>query len=392
MRILFVTPYYYPATGFGGPVESMRWLVAGLREAGAHVTVVTTDASWDGRLSADEYAAALAADGLVRRHPVRMRWGPFRRYFFSPSLAWDVARSVGGCDIVLIQGLWAFTVGATARLCTLQGKPYVISPRGSLDPAALEEKGLKKAVYMRLVERWSLQRAAGIHFTTRRERDLAPRWVRSLPHFVVPNGFPVAGPQHEQFGWIRQRFGWSNSCFVWAMVGRIHPSKGFDLLLDAARRVQSQDWRIAVIGPDEGGYRREVDRLAEKYGIRDRLGYTGLLSRRQLDEAFAGCDALVMPSWHENFGNVVVEAMARGVPALVSDRVGVAEDVSEGRGAEIVPASPDAWAGAMTAWMRDRRATAARGVAARKLVMAKFDWRSTGRQVLEHLRGLLCSG
>ena len=220
-------------------------------------------------------------------------------------------------DIVHLHCLWVSSTVLGARICEVLGVPYVVGPRGCLNRWALDQKRWKKRAYMALAEARTLRKAAGLHFTSAAERDEVGSDVRVLPHVVVPNAIrlddlldiPLLDGVPEVMKFL--------------IVGRIHPVKGFDVLLPALAAVRraGHEFTLAVAGGDEGGYEATVRRLAAEHGVAGRITFLGRLDRPQLAEQLARATAVLVPSYQESFGMAAAEGMAAARPVVVAEGV-----------------------------------------------------------------------
>lgn len=364
MRIAHVISYYRPAAEWGGPVRSVAMLAQATARAGADIEVLTTNARGDPALPREPPGTREVSGVPVTYFEAR---GP-RRFFFSAELAGELRRRLPRLDVVHLHGIWTYPVLAAARVCERHGVPYVLSPRGSLDPWALGEKSWKKRAYMRLLERRTLRRAALLHFTSEDEHDTAPEEFRAQPHAVVPNCLDVdallalerADPAPEVPELL--------------ILGRIHKMKGFDLLVPALRRLADlgRPARLAVAGNDEGNYRARVEELVRDHGLEDQVRFLGEIEGEAKRDAFRRASLLVAPSHRENFGNAIAEAMAAGLAVVVSDRVGIAADIARHGAGLVVPTDAAALAEGLDTLLREPARRAEMGRRGRDLVRTRY--------------------
>ena len=158
-------------------------------------------------------------------------------------------------------------------------------------------------------------------------------------------------------------------------LGRIHPGKGLELLVPAFAQVsRNHAVRLVIVGPDSEDFRNKVEADIAERGLRDRILFTGMLRGPDRIAALRDADLFALPSFHENFGLVVVEALACGVPAIVSDEVNVCREIAEARVGAVVPTKVEPLAAELSRWLSDaslRRDAAAR---ARQFVWERYDW------------------
>jgi glycosyltransferase involved in cell wall biosynthesis len=330
MKILVVTPFYEPAYVYGGPAQSAPAMCAGMTRLGAQVTVFTTDANGPGRRLDVPTDRAVEVDG-VQVHYFRQIYFPLTPlFFYSPALALACRERIAQFDVVYCVTNWNHPemVGARAALST--GVPYVIGPRGCFMAWSMQQLWWQKRLYLALVERRLMDGAAAIHCTTLMEQTQLKVWHFRAPSFVVLNGLEVSrfSPLPSR-GALRQSLDIPPEATLSLFVGRLHKMKRIDLTLQAfARVVQSSPKAYLVIaGPDEDGSGKRAQEQAHALRLAGRVHFTGLLTGSALAQAYADADLLVLLSHRENFGMVVAEAMAAGLPVLISREVGLVEEV-----------------------------------------------------------------
>ncbi len=342
MRITLYTTRFQPAWDWGGPVRSSWNLARGLARLGARVTVVTTNARQRGvvdmpRERVEEGVRILTAPVLGGG-----RWGLANRFAFCPGLVRSLTATARDADLVHVEGLWSAGHPLLFGLCRLLEVPYVVCPRGNLEGYSLGQKAAKKALYLDLMARPNILKARAILFTTPQERDTAPPWLRTVPPIIVPN--PVEVPHDGEGRRFRERVGADGDTLLLGMVGRVNKKKGFSVLLPALGKARPRrPIKLAVVGPDEGGYSETVRGLIRRHGLEDQVILVGRLSGQDLADAYAGLDTLFVPSFEENFGNVVVEALAQGTPVAISAEVGLKDWVAEQGAGLVLPLEEDRW-------------------------------------------------
>jgi len=383
MRITVVTSYFVPAAAYGGPARSILNLCRGLVAAGDEVTVLTTDAAGEGQnVSVPRYRVEQGVSVETRtrwfgRLPV------LERFTVSPGLAHAVPRAVRRADVVLVQGLWTYPSWLGSLAALVGRTPYVLSPRGALEAQSLSEKALKKRLAYSLLQGPFVRRAAALHFTSERERLQSGTAGTDERAFVVENGFVFDSPPPK-----RRARGEEGSAIRIGIVGRIHRRKGFDVLLPALADTP-ESIRLDVIGPDEAGYRSEVERMARSFSLERRLRFTGLLEGEALDRAYRSLDYLVVPSHGESFGNTVIESLAQGTPVIVTPRVPLSEMVRRQDSGMVIDNTTEAWRQSLRELMERPRRWDHKGLATR--VRAEYDHRAKGRQMHDALASLLAA-
>ena len=373
--MLQVVGYYLPSIELGGTVTAIADLVAALRLEGAEVDVVSTDARGQHSLPKPTAGDHAVAGARVTYFPAS---GP-SRFYFSPRMVPHLARHVRNYDIVHLHGLWMFPIAAAARMARIAGVPYVVTLHGSLDPWALGQKAWKKQAYLRLVERSTLRHAAFIHYTASPERDSVPVDIRNLSSVTVPNCVDAAPFLDIGDPAVRRR---SKDVLI---LGRIHLMKGFDVLIPAFAASLRRDptLRLVVAGPDDDGYEARVRNLVNTHEILEAVDFVGTVNAEQRRQLFERAALLVCPSYRENFGMSVAEAMAAGLPVIVSDRVNINDDIESAGAGLVVERKVSTLADAIGRLMADADERMRMGMAGRRLVQESYSPRAVGRAMID---------
>ncbi len=316
-RLLHVVASFAPAAG--GTTEAIRKLAQCC--VGAVEVVCLDDPS-------AEYVQG-------QNFPVHALGPPQGGYRWTPRLQPWLAENLARFDGVVIHGLWQFHGYGTYRM--VRGRlPYVVFPHGMLDPyfkRAFPLKHFKKQVYWLGRERRMLRDARAVCFTTAIERDASVTtfWPGVWRSAVVslgttePGGEPSA--QREA---LLGRFPGLRGRRFFLFLSRIHRKKGCDLLLEAFARLAAEtDLDLVMAGPDEDGLQLALEAQAARLGIAGRVHWTGMLEGDVKWGALRAADAFVLPSHQENFGIAVVEALACGVPVIISDKVNIWPEIAQ---------------------------------------------------------------
>jgi glycosyltransferase involved in cell wall biosynthesis len=223
--------------------------------------------------------------------------------------------------------------------------PYVIRPHGTLDPYIRRRHRFLKKLYHGVAEDSTLRHAAAIHFTSNEECQLAspvlPAGVETcvVPHGIDLRGFESLATRSE----ARAALGIGDDQTVWLFLGRLNHKKGLDLLAPAfvefSKRVPESF--LIVAGPDDDGLMPGFLEECRRGGVRDSVRYTGFLDRAQMKQVLAAADFWILPSYSENFGVAVIEAMAARLPVLVTDKVNIWRQVQDYRAGVVTHAKTE---------------------------------------------------
>ena len=379
MRILHVIGTIDPAAG--GPTEVVRVLIEN-RPEGSSAEVVTLD----------DPAAAFVREAKYPIHAL----GPVKTiYGYSAKLAPWLKKNCTNYDGVVVHGMWQYCGLAVWR--AMKGSvPYAVFPHGMLDPyfkRAFPMKHLKKWIYWALVEYWVLRGARRVLFTCEAEAELAKEsfWLHRWRAQVVPFGTtPPTGDEAVQ----REAF--YAACpavrgrrFL-LFLGRIHPKKGCDLLIDAFVKLAASDVGLDLVmaGPDAQNWRAELEQSATAAGVAAQIHWPGMLQGDAKWGAFYASEAFVLPSHQENFGIAVAEAMACGRPVLLSDKVNIAAEIAaDGAGLMEVDTAEGAER-LLARWIALPQAEReAMGVRARECFHRRYDMRENAKTIVQLFDG-----
>ncbi len=340
MKILHYIPTYAPAWKWGGPVRSVSDLCEGLAGRGHEVTVFTTDAGI-------EKGLVTPGGKPIERNGVTVHYFPRDRGIGIKSTALEaaVANRAPSFELIHLTAIWQRTGTAAAVAARKAGRPLVISPRGALGPYSWRRGTIKKLLYYWWKERSNLKSAAGFHYTSEMEAEECREFGFSKPYCIAPNPINLKNWERDEQGaalW-RREIGCAPEDALFLYVGRIHHKKGLDLLPGALKHLGSSSWRLILVGDDEDGSRHRLLQAMKREGIADRVKHIPLVPPSKLPAVYSAANALVLPSRHENFGNVAVEAAVCGCYVLASTNTGVASQLKSLGVAECLPREAGAW-------------------------------------------------
>jgi len=229
----------------------------------------------------------------------------------SPELKKALTAAAPSADVIHNHGLWLMPNVYAGLAARQADRPFVVSPRGMLAPEALRLSRRKKRLFWALVQNQALAKAAAWHATSAVEAaDIRNFGIRA-PIAVIANGIDVNREAAQHVGGAQQR--------TVLFLSRLHPHKRLQNLIEAWSSVSAQrpEWRLTIVGPDEGGHRAELEGLARKRGA-ERISFLGAVYGERKNQVLASADLFVLPTKSENFGLAVAEALAAGVPAIVT--------------------------------------------------------------------------
>ena len=305
----------------GGVATSVLALSRGLARRGHKIDIVVLDdpsATWIANVDLTVHALS---SGLTS-------------YRYSRALLPWLREHGGDYDRVIVNGIWQYLSFAAWRRYAGSSIPYHVFPHGMLDPWFKETfplKHLKKWLYWPWAEYRVLRDAAGVIFSSEEERLQARKSFRlyRAREKVSPLGVEASPILPNAKSEFLSRYSQLQNTRNLLFLGRLHPKKGCDILLDAFARLSSRESTSLILaGPDQIGWEKDLRRQVESLNLTDRVVFTGMLQGVMKQGALASADALVLPSHQENFGISVVEALAAGVPVLISNRVNIWREIN----------------------------------------------------------------
>ena len=379
MKILHVIPSVDP--GSGGPAEGLRQLCAIYKMGGHEIEVASLDSP--------EFAQN--CDFPAKVHGLGPGWGI---YGFSLHAAPWFKANIRRYDVVFINCIWQYNAVAAYRGLRGTGIPYAVYTHGMLDPYFKQKfplKHVKKTIYWHYILRRILHDANMVLFTCEEERILARQSFSRyrVRETVVPYG--TFGPDCD-IAVAAEEFlaRWPNlrGKRLAISMGRIHPKKALDILIDAFAGTLAKDpaWNLVIAGPDEIGLRKELVALAARLGIADRITWTGMLRGTLKWGAFTASEVFVLPSHQENFGIVVAEALACCLPVILSEKVNIWREIVSYWAGLVGQDTLDGTAGSLRRWS-ELTAEEIEGVRSRsrKCFDELFNLSVTSRKVLENV-------
>lgn len=326
MRVLHIIPSIAPVRG--GPSIALRTIARALTDRGVTVHVATTDDNGQGR-SRVPYGRPVVENGFTCWYFKRQS----RFYTTSWPLYRWLSQHVADYDLIHIHALFSFASTAGAFWAHRRSIPYLVRPLGVLNSWGIKNRRpLLKRLSLSLIERRILEKAAAVHFTSALEMREASRVAPCSLGVVIPN--PVdsfaAGHQKSSGAFVANHPELAGKRIV-LFLSRVDRKKGLELLIDGFPKVRNAlpDVALVVAGTGDREYLTQLRAQASHRGVADSISWVGFLEGEAKQSAFAAADVFVLPSYSENFGIAVVEALVNGLPVVVSDQVGIHDDVSQ---------------------------------------------------------------
>jgi glycosyltransferase involved in cell wall biosynthesis len=383
MKILHVIPSLSPA--LGGPPQVALNLVYELRQAGVDAEIVTTNHNGIQPLDVPLHQRVnYDANGDGRIVPV---WflphsrPALKEFIFSAPLTRWLWQHVADYDVLDNHYLFSYAPTCAAAIARFKKVPYTIRTMGQLTPWALAQSATKKRIYTRLIERHNLNRATAIHCTTPDEAlDVRNFGIRpptiTLPLGVIPSP-PCLQPQAR----LHQQYGIPSSVPIVLFLSRLHYKKRPELLLQSLSQLR-QPYHAIIAGSGDPAYLAELKDLAIALGIAQNVTFPGLVVGLDKDLLLQGSDLFVLPSFSENFGIAIAEAVAAGLPVVITPGIQIAADIAAYQAGLVVPGELNALTDAIAQVLTNQKLRAYFSENGKRLAQERYNWSTVAHQLV----------
>ena len=354
MRVVHAIPVYAPAWQFGGPILSVSRLCEGLVQQGVEVDVITTNFG----LKPSDQPTALNQASL--RNGVRVWYFQHdsdSKRAYSRELLRQLPQVIRGADLLHLSAIWQPLGPPIQKIAAQQNIKVIHSIRGALSPFSFQQKPWLKWPYYWGVEHYWLNNCAALHVTSIQEKHEIERLDLAAPSHLFPNPVNLADlycsleVRHK----ARRKLGVDEKTPLLLICGRQHYKKGLDRLPGLLQSLKNMRWKLLLVGADEDGSGAAMKAKLAEGNLDERIIDMPTTDAKDLNNIYNASDLLLLPSRHENFGNVVIEALACGCQVLISPQTGVSGDLQmhapRSYGATL-PLDSDHWVMWMRQWMQ----------------------------------------
>ena len=374
MKVLHVIPSISPVRG--GPSKAALEMVQTLIHRGIEAEIVTTNDS-----GLDLLPVPLGEKIEYQGVPVWFfpRFSPpsssLREFAFSAALTQWLWRSISQYDLLHVHAIFSCPSTVAMTIARYQGVPYISRPLGQLCHWALEQAKTKKQFYLNLIERGNLNHAKVLHFTAELERQEVQPLNLHAPNVVIPLGLnlpklpeTIASPEQP---------------YTLLFLSRLHLKKGIENLLEAWEHLKPENWQLVIAGSGDDEYVKAIRSRLETLASKRSIKLIGAIEGEAKWDLYHRASLFVLPTFSENFGIVVAEALGCGVPVITTKGAPWSDLVTYDCGWWIdIGIDPliIALQQAMTLSCEERQAMGQRG---RKLIEQHYSWQQTSHKLIE---------
>ncbi len=388
MKILHVIPSVAPVRG--GPSHAVLAMVKALREQGIDAEIATTNDN-----GPDLLDVPLNQRIEYEHVPVwffsRFSPGiaPVREFAFSSQLTTWLWQQVCEYDLLHVHAIFSYASTVAMAIARTRHIPYIVRPLGQLCEWSLQQSARKKQLYLTLIERANLNHSQALHFTAQQEQQEASQLSLQPPSFILSHGLSLPVPIPDARQRLRQLLNVSEDEPVILFMSRLHPKKGLDYLIPALGKLEHQRFTFVLAGGGSSDYEAQIDDLLVSAGIDKRTYRSGFVEGEMKDLLLQGADLFALTSYSENFGVAVLEAMAVGLPVVVTPGVALASVVEQYQLGYVTELDIAAIALTLEHCLNHPQTTREMGATACQLVHDQYSWERNASKLSEVYAAIL---
>lgn len=353
----------------GGPSRSVPMLAKGLAELGVDITLMTVKS---------ENMNTHALEGTSAK--LKVLTPSFSKKEIAKYLAEE------RFNLIQIQSMWDLPYHKVMVEARRLGIPYIVTPRGMLEPWSLSQKKWKKKLAWWLYQRNDVQKSVCVFTTAKKEAEHVSELGVTTCKAVIPNGIETSSyPCKTSVDHVNKQV---------LFIGRMHVKKGIEILFDAWKRIHADysDWRLLVVGNGEPEYIQSLENRMESLGLKDSIKVLPPVYGNDKIQLYQESALFCLPSYSENFGMVIAEAMSCGTPVITTTNCPW-DILNETNTGWCIDLSVDNLERALREALSMSSAELYdRGQRASQLICDNFDYRSVTRKTLSLYEWLLNGG
>lgn len=388
MKVLHVIPSL--SKKLGGPTEVAINLVQALRQLGVDAEILTTNDDETGLLPVPLYQKVQYEQVPVWFFP---RLARLKTFIPSISLSRWLYSHIREYDILDNHYLFSYVPTAAATIARIKGVPYTVRTMGQLAPWALEQSRLKKRIYTRLIEYDNLNHATAIHCTSVGEAQDVENFGIKVPKILLPLGVNPPSSITNASSKLHHCYNIPSNIPIILFLSRLHYKKRPDLLINSFAEViqQGKSAHLLLAGSGDADYLTLLQQQVDSQGLIDHVTFCGFVSGEDKDLVLQGADIFALPSYSENFGIAVAEAMAVGLPLVITNTIQIAQEVQQFKAGLVIEGEQEFLTQALIQLLDNPSLCQSLGENGRKLAQQRYSWQEIARQLAEYYTSMQTS-
>jgi glycosyltransferase involved in cell wall biosynthesis len=380
MKVLHIIPSV--GSMRGGTSQAVLDMVKALRADNIDAEIATTNDNGDGLLE-----VPLQQRIEYKQVPIWFfsRFSPtvqaIREYAFSWQLTAWLWQNISQYDILHIHAIFSYASTMAMTIARYKNIPYIVMPHGLLCEWSLRQSPRRKEIYLKLIEKANLNNTQAVHLTSRQEQQEIFQLGLSAVNFVLPLGLFLPNQLTDARYRLRQYLNLPTDEPVILFLSRLHPKKGLDYLIPALGKLNHHRFTFVIAGSGSKEYEAEIESLLVSNKIRDRTHFVGFVEGETKNIFMQGADLFALTSHSENFAVVVLEALAAGIPVLVTPGVALAPVIQQNQLGYVAELDVCAIASALDLYFSNPQAGKDMGNRAQQFIFEKYTWEKMASQM-----------
>jgi glycosyltransferase involved in cell wall biosynthesis len=373
----------------GGPSHAALAMIKALRKNGIDAELATTNDDGLNLLDVPLYQRT-EYQGIPIWFLPRFSL-PLKKFIFSTALPRWLWQHIPDYDIIHTHYLFSYPSTCANLIARRQGIPYIVRTVGQLTPWALAQSHFKKQIYTSLFERHNLNQAAAIHCTSTGEAEDVRNFGIQTPTINLPLGVNQAANFPEAKQKLRHIYNIPAETPVVLFLSRLHYKKRPDLLIQALHKLATQNLNFHLIfaGSGESDYENELKNLVASSGLTKRTTFTGFITGADKELVLQGSDIFVLPTFSENFGIAIVEAMAAGLPVIITPGVQISPEIAEAEAGLLVEGEVETLADAIAQLLTSPSQRQLLGENGKRLASSRYSWDAIANELVNSYRSII---
>ena len=389
MKLLHVIPSVGPNRG--GPTYAVLQTVKYLRELGVDSEIVTTNDNGPGKILEVPLNRLTEYEGVPVRFFQRfsssltsVNFNADKAFLFSSDMTKWLWKSIHNYDALETRYLFCYAPDCARIIAQIKKVPYVVHPTGQLTSWALSQSARKKKIYSWLLERRNLKYASVIQCSSPGEVEDVRKFGVETPTFVAPNGVDIPVKIPDANNNLLRKYKISSKATIILFLSRLHPKKRPDFLIRALQPLatQGKNFHLILAGSGDEVYIDELKSLVDSLNLTDKVTFAGFVIGKDKELLLQGSDIFALPSFSENFGIAVAEAMASSLPVVITPGIQICHDVIESDAGLVVEGKVELFSTAILQLIESPELRRKLGKQGKSLVLQKYAWNIVSQKIL----------